>query len=91
MTNAIKRDGNSQAVAAGILNTDGVTPTMVTSDPTLHLLMVDDASTGSVSASADARRDDNSITTLLAASSSDGSTPVELAVNSSGQLLVQST
>jgi hypothetical protein len=84
------RDNNQETAIAGVLNTDGATATPVQSDPTIHAVKIHDASTGAVTARSDAHRDDNSTPTMLAASSADG-TPVELAVNSSGQLLVQST
>lgn len=75
---------------SGVLNTDGVTPTPVQANPTTHSLQVHDAATGAVTARSDAHRDENSSTTLLAYAS-DGSGIVELAVNSSGKLLVKST
>ena len=75
---------------SGVLNTDGVTPTPVQANPTTHAIDVHDAATGTITARADAHRDDNSSPTLLAYAS-DGSGIVELAVNSAGKLLVKST
>ncbi len=75
---------------SGILNTDGATPTPPKADPTTHAIQVHDAATGTVTARADAHRDNNSSPTLLAYAS-DGSGVVELAVNSTGQLLIKST
>lgn len=87
----IKKDNNSVNIAAGVLNTDGETPTMLEADPSDHSLDVDDNTTGSDAGSNNASRDDNRVTTLLAVSSSDESTPVPLFVDSDGNLLVDST
>lgn len=87
---SIKRDTNSIPVISGVLNSDGVTPTMVQIDPTTHILSVSDGTTGTVNASANACRDENSVPTKLAFAS-DGSGTVELAVDSSGNLLIQTT
>lgn len=89
MTDA-KRDNNSVTVAIGVLNSDGATPTPVQASAAAHSVNINDGTTGSVNAKADARRDGNSVTTLLA-QASDGSGTIELAVDSSGNLLTQST
>ena len=90
MTQAV-RDENRIPSILGVLNTDGATPTMVEANPTNHGIEISDGTTGTVTASEQARRDQNVVTTMLAVSNSDGTTRVQLAVNSSGQLLVQST
>lgn len=90
MANA-KHDNNQIPVAIGLLNTDGSTPTMIKANPSTNIMQVDDATTGSDLTGDDALRDDNRHTVLLATSSTDGSTPVPLYVNSSGQLLIDST
>lgn len=87
----IPRDENGVTAIVGVLNSDGVTPTLVEADPTNHGIEVSDGTTGTVTASAQARRDQNVVTTMLAASSSDGVTPVQLAVDSSGNLLIKTT
>lgn len=91
MTTSVKKDGNYEPVIAGVLNSDGSTPTMVQADLNLHAIAIGNNTTGSVTASADARRDANSVTTMLAVASDGSGIPVQLAVDSSGNLLVQST
>lgn len=86
-----KTDNNGVVVAMGVLNTDGVTPTQLTANPTTHVLNVSDGTTGSDFGLDLAARDQNSRTVAIAASSSDGTTPVNLYVDSSGNLLIQST
>lgn len=87
----IHDDNNKVPVLAGLLNTDGSTITEAKADPSTHLLQVSDGSTGSDLTGDDALRDDNRKFSALAVSSSDGTTPVPLYVNSSGQLLIKST
>ena len=86
-----KRDENMVPTMTGVLNTDGVTVTLIKADPTTHVIDTSDGSTGSDLGADNAKRDSNNVPVLMAVSSSDGSTPVPLYVNSSGQLLVKST
>lgn len=88
MTNA-KRDNNSIPTIAGVLNTDGVTPTPVKATPSTHVVDVSDGTTGSDLGNDLADRDDNSEVGLIATDGSGNIIP--LYVNSSGQLLVKST
>ena len=90
MTEA-KRDQNSIPVILGVLNTDGETPTPPTVDPTTHALGVSNGIGGSDLSGDIASRDENGITTMIVVSEVDGITPVELYVNSSGELLIKST
>lgn len=85
-----KRDDNYIPVAIGVLDSDGVTPTMLEADPTSHILDVEDNTDGSDNSGDNAYRDDNNISTLIAVSESDGSTPVPLYVDSDGNLLIDS-
>lgn len=85
------RDDNSIPTMIGVLNTDGATPTKVRIDATTHALHMSDGVSGSDLGQNNAERDDNMIPVMLAVSEVDGSTPVPLYVNSSGQLLVDST
>ena len=87
---SLKRDSNGVAPMRGVLNTDGATPTAITADPITHGMSVSDGTTGAVTSSADARRDDNSVPLMMAVST-DGTTRVALAVDSSGKLLIQTT
>lgn len=73
----------------GVLNTDGVTPTNVKIDPTTHVLDSDDNTTGSDLGNDLADRDDNGRTTLIATDANSAIIP--LYVNSSGQLLIDSS
>lgn len=75
----------------GVLNTDGNTSTLIYAHPTTHVLSVSDGTSGSDLGDDIASRDNNHIPTLMAVSSSDGSTPTNLYVTSTGQLLIQST
>lgn len=74
----------------GVLNTDGVTPMRVKANPTTHLLDVMDGATGTDMGNG-AVRDDNGVPVSIVVSSSDGIDPVTLYVDSSGNLLVQSS
>jgi len=90
MTQAIK-DQNSIPTLLAILNTDGETPTPPTANPTTHALGVSDGTTGSDLSGDIASRDENGTTTMIVVSEVDGITPVELYVNSSGKILIDST
>jgi len=86
-----KKDNNSVNTMTGVLNTDGVTPTNITIEPTRHLLDVMNGSSGSDLGNDDAARDENAVPVLLATSNADGETPVPLYVDSSGNLLIKTT
>ena len=88
----IPRDANQRPVLAGILNTDGVTITPVQADPTTHIILTSDDTTGSNNGnnSGIAMLDENSVAVGTAVSSVDGTTIVELYVDSSGELLINS-
>ena len=73
----------------GVLNTDGTTPTLTRIDPTTHVLDISDGTTGSDFGADIIVRDDNS-ETVLAATDANGNI-INLYVNSSGQLLIDST
>ena len=75
----------------GVLNTDGATPTRVKVDATTHQLNVSDGSSGSDLGADNAARDNSGVSVLMAVSSADGTTPVPLYVNSSGQLMIKTT
>lgn len=86
-----KRDNNMIPAATGVLNSDGATITRVKGSAG-HILQVSDGTTGSDNGpTAKALRDTNYVTTLTAVSEANGSTPVALYVNSSGELLIDST
>jgi hypothetical protein len=88
MTQA-KTDNNRVRTLLGVLNTDGSVPTPVKVNPANHALKAVDANTGAPTASQDARRDENQVTTMIVSSTS--GVLVELPVDSSGNLLIQST
>lgn len=85
----IKRDNNQVEVMAGVLNTDGTTPTLIKADPTTHILQVSCGTTGSDLGNDIAARDDNGTPVLIATDASDNIIP--LYVDSSGNLLIQTT
>lgn len=84
-------DQNSVAAKTGALNTDGITPTRIKVNATNHGIVINDGTTGSNNGRTVASRDGNSRPVLLAVSSADGVTPVEVYADSTGALLIQST
>ena len=88
----IPRDANQRPVLSGILNTDGVTITPVKADPTTHIINTSDDTTGSDNGNNGgiAMLDENSVAVGTAVSSSDGVSIVELYVDASGNLLINS-
>jgi hypothetical protein len=84
-----KKDNNGVEAMLGVLNTDGVTPTLIKADPTTHILAVSDGTTGSDFGNDWADRDNNTITTLIA-TDADGNI-INLYANSSNELLIQTT
>lgn len=89
MANA-SRDDNNIPTLLGVLNTDGVTPTKVQVNATLHALKISDNTTGTDHGTDSAVRDENFVPVLMAVSSADGITPVEVYADSSGMLLINS-
>lgn len=90
MANA-RIDDNGRRTITGLLNTDGSTITNLTVNPTTHALSQSDGTTGSDLTGANAKFDANNKPTLIGVSEVDGITPVPVYINSSGQLLVDST
>lgn len=84
-----KKDNNGVPTITGVLNTDGATPTRIKADASTHALEVADGTTGSDAGKDLAARDGNAIPVLLATDASNNI--ISLFVNSSGQLLIQST
>lgn len=85
------RDENRIPALLGVLNSDGVTPTVVLVDPSTHALSVEDGTTGSSLGGTNAVRDQNRVPVLLAVSSADGVTPVPVYADSNGALLIDSS
>lgn len=90
MANAY-RDENSIPTIIGTLNTNGSSITRIKANSSTHALKVSDGTTGSDHGPVNALHDENSVATLQVVSSSDGKTPVSLYIDSSGNLLIQST
>lgn len=86
-----KRDENRATTLIAALNTNGVTPNLVYSDPSTHAMSVDDNTTGSDFGVVNSIRDENRVVVATAVSSVDGITPVELYSDSLFKLLIQST
>lgn len=84
------RDENTQASLITALNTNGTTLVRNLADPTTNRLKVSDGTTGSDHGPANALRDNNFVTSLIATSSADGVTPVVVYSDASGNLLVNS-
>ena len=91
MTQA-KKDNNNINTLLATSNADGITPSLLKSTPSTHILDVSDASTGTEAASRPtAPRDDNMVPVMIAASSADGITPIAMYLDpSTGQLLIDS-
>ena len=75
----------------GTLDSDGATPTLILVNPVNHCLKVSDGTTGSTFTAVNAQRDANRIPVLWGVSSADGTTPVYIAVDSAGKVLIQTT
>lgn len=90
MANALIDENGNQSMT-GLLNTNGTTITRVEADPTTHEMEVDDNTTGSDNGGNHAFFDGNQRTTMFAESSDGDGVLVSLYVNSSGQLLVDSS
>lgn len=86
-----KLDENSRESMTGLLNTDGTTVMRVYAAPSTNSLKADDDTTGSDNGGNYAHLDENSRPTMYALSSADGVTKVALYVNSSGELLIDSS
>ncbi len=91
MANAYKDENNVSTLIAAS-NLDGITPIRVLANPSNHALKVDDNTTGSDNGNNDgnATRDENDVPVLLAVSSVDGFTPVEVYADADGNLLIDS-
>lgn len=88
---SLARDNNYVPVLGGTLNTDGTTVVAIQVNSTNHALKVDDNTTGSSFAITTNQRDANRKTTIWGVSSADGRTPIYIATDSSGKLLIDST
>ena len=86
-----ERDNNRNTTLIGVLNTDGETITPVKSNPSTHILMISDGTSGSDFGQNNAERDPNRVPVMIATSESDGTTPVQLYADSSGNLLIDTT
>ena len=86
-------DENSRPTLIGALDSDGATPTLVQADPTTHGLIVDDADTGSDNGNngGNALTDENGRSSLTALASDGSGEIVNVYVNSSGALLIDSS
>lgn len=71
------------------LNTDGVTVTRITANPSTGALSISEITAGSVVPAQFAATDDNDRPTLFAVSENDGVTLVALQCDSSGELLIK--
>lgn len=87
---SVSRDENRIPALLGTLDTDGSTVIAIKSNPTLHCLCVSDGTSGTSFSTKNAQRDANRVTALMG-TSTDGVTPVYIAVNSSMELLIKST
>lgn len=84
-------DDNGIPTLIGTLDTNGRTPVSVKADPITHGLKINDGTTGSSFTATTSQRDANRHTALWAVSSADGITPIYVATDVNGNLLVKST
>ncbi len=91
MAISIPLDANRQQMIMGTLNTDGKTVVAIKVNPTNHGLKINDNTTGSSFSVTTNQRDANRKTTIWGVSSADGVTPVYIATDSSGNLLIDSS
>lgn len=91
MTISLPLDANRIAVLGGTLNTDGTTVTAIKVNPVNNGVKTEDNTTGSSFSVLTNQRDANRKTTIWGVSSADGITPVYIAVDSSGNLLIDSS
>lgn len=84
-------DNNGVSTGIGVLNTDGLTIVQLKASPTTHILATSIGTGGSDFGQDNAERDVNGETVLMATSSADGVTPVSVYLDSSNNLLLQST
>lgn len=91
MSNAY-RDENNVPTLIATLDSDGQTIIRVKANSVNHGLKVDDNTTGSDNGNNgnNANKDQNNVPVLIAVSSVDGFTPVEVYADSNGMLLINS-
>lgn len=82
-------DRNSKSTMTARLNTDGITITRVTSDPSNGALKIQANTAGSVAPSSRSALDANERPTLLAVSENDPTVLVALQCDSTGALLIK--
>ncbi len=88
---SLVRDGNRITMLGGTLNTDGKTVVAIGVNPTNHAIKNLDNTTGSNHVTTDIQKDANRIPVIWGVSSADGVTPVSIYVDSSGNLLIDSS
>ena len=83
-------DENSVPTLIGTLNSDGTSIVRVLVNPTTHSLSASDGTSGTDNGNNgnNANKDQNGRNVLIATSSVDGKTPVEVYVDSTGALLI---
>lgn len=90
MANA-KIDENNVPTILGTLQSDGQTLINLKINPTNGAVKISDGTTGTASTRINAGRDENSKTAWIGVSSVDGFTPVPVAFDSDGNILIKST
>lgn len=85
---SLPKDQNNVTALGAALDSDGETVVAVLVDPAFHILKVNNNTTGSDNGRLPAVRDDNQVPVLMATSSADGVSPVEVYADSSGRLLI---
>lgn len=91
MVISLPRDSNGVPGIGGTLNTDGATPVAIRVNPTNNALKVVDATTGSSFTAVNNVKDANRTPMLWGVSTADFTTRVYIAVDSNGNLLIDST
>ncbi len=85
------RDNNGKPTLIGTLDSDGITPVSILVNPVNHAMKNIDGTTGSSFSSTSSTRDTNRATAIWGVSSADGVTPIYIATDVNGNLLIKSS
>ena len=91
MANAYKDENGVSTIIGRYFSGGSYLINRALASPSTNRLSVNDGTTGNFPATINAGKDDNDVSVILAVSSVDGQTPVEVYVDNNGYLLVQST
>lgn len=90
MANAYKDENGVNTMIGSYYSGGNYSINRVVANPSTGAISVNDASTGNYPTTVNAAKDANDVSVLLAVSSVDGKTPVEVYVSPTGMLLINS-